>query len=230
MSTTWITVKRIALVAAALVTCMGSPAVGEQAALGEALLGPAQEPLLLFETEDCGPAGEAPCPTAADDSGAGAKPAGESATAELLPVGSRAKAFALSDPGGNPLGFDAETDGNPVLLVFWSLFCEPCKEELPYLDRVGREYAGKGLEVFTVNIDGENMARAADQYRIMNRFDFPVAMDRKTGKKYEAADAYGVTGTPSLFLIGRDGTVRWNHAGRLDPQVFQAELERLFGS
>jgi thiol-disulfide isomerase/thioredoxin len=196
------------------------------------LLGTGETPLPLLDSQDCGPEGAAPCPTVGEEEGSGGQATltQEAATAGLLPVGAPARPLALGDPQVNPVSFDASRGDNPALLIFWSLFCEPCKEELPFMDQLGREYAGKGLEVFTVNIDGENMARAAAQYWQMNRFWLPVAMDRKTGKKFEAADAYGVTGTPSLFLIGRDGTVQWNHAGRLDPEVFRAELDRLFGS
>ncbi|MEW6488635.1 MAG: TlpA disulfide reductase family protein [Thermodesulfobacteriota bacterium] len=224
-------VNRFVLMAVAtLAFAWGGPAQGGTPAQGDVLLQPGQEALPLLERQDCGPAGADPCPKPGDASGSESKPTQASATAGLLPVGSPARPFALSDPDGNPIGLDAKTNPGPVLLIFWSLFCEPCKEELPFLDEMGQQYAPKGLRVLTVNIDGENMAKAATRYWQMNRFGFPMAMDRKDGNKFEAADAYGVTGTPSLFLIGRDGTVRWNHAGRLDPEVFRAELDRLLGS
>ena len=218
-------VGRWALLAAAVLVCVvgGGPALGGTPPPGAPLLGSDQAVLPLLDRDDCAPTEDAPCPTTGN---AGATQG--SATMDLLAVGTTAKPFTLNDPKGNPLGFDTEPGEHPFLLVFWSLFCEPCKEELPFLDAMVREYQDQGLQGLTVNIDGENMAKAAARYWQMNRFVLPVAMDRKDGKTYQAADSYGVTGTPSIFLFGRDRVVRWNHAGRLDPQVFRAEIERLY--
>ncbi len=177
-----------------------------------------QGPPLLPEA-DCGPGQAEPCPPAGDP---GAPPEGG-----LLAPGTPAEPFVLSDPEGRPVLFTPGEGGGPVLIVFWSIFCPPCQEEMPLLAGLARKLEPRGLRVISVNLDGPAMARAVGTYARQQRLPFPVAMDEKADGRFVFATAYGVTGTPSLFLVGPDGTIRWNHEGRTDPGMLQAEIEEL---
>jgi len=201
----------------------GIPADGRSAAGGESPAElPAAKPLL--ESQDCGPGKQKPCPQPSE------MPAGASPKEALLSVGSPAPPFTLKDPDGKPLAFDPKPGKGATLLVFWSMFCEPCRDELPLLDEMGARYSEKGLRVLSVNVDGEKLAGAVARYREHNHLNFPMAMDEKAGKTFAVASAYGVTGTPSLFLIGADGAVRWRGAGRVDPERFELEVRKALGS
>ena len=54
-------------------------------------------------------------------------------------------------------------------------------------------------------------------------------MVAKSLAESEAADAYGVVGTPSLVLIGKDGTINWTHVGREDVPVMESEIRKAIG-
>ncbi len=46
--------------------------------------------------------------------------------------------------------------GNLVLLNFWATWCEPCKEEMPSLDRLQLNPNLDNLEIIAINIGKEN--------------------------------------------------------------------------
>lgn len=49
--------------------------------------------------------------------------------------------------------------GRTILLNLWATWCEPCKREMPALDRLQVDLGGPGFEVVAVNIDTRNLDR-----------------------------------------------------------------------
>lgn len=172
----------------------------------------------LLPSEECGQGAE-PCPSP-DVQGA----AGAASADKLLPAGSKAPPFELPDPEGSPVVFLAGKGGEPALLVFWSLFCPPCREEMPLFADLAVRYPRPALRVIAMNLDGDSLARAVAQYARLQGLPFPVAMDEKRGERFVAAGAYGVTATPSLVLIRSDGAVVWSHEGRVDPLELESAV------
>ena len=70
----------------------------------------------------------------------------------------RAPGFDVAGPHGErrTLGSFA---GRTVLLNLWATWCEPCKREMPALDRLQAELGGDRFEVVAVNIDTRNLDR-----------------------------------------------------------------------
>jgi thiol-disulfide isomerase/thioredoxin len=64
---------------------------------------------------------------------------------ELMP------AMTVRDPAGKQLNL-AALQGQPVLLNLWATWCAPCVKEMPLLDELAGDYAGK-LRVVTVSQD-----------------------------------------------------------------------------
>ncbi len=53
----------------------------------------------------------------------------------------------------------ADFRGRSVLVNLWATWCEPCKREMPALDRLQVERGGPGFAVIAVNIDTRNLDR-----------------------------------------------------------------------
>ena len=72
---------------------------------------------------------------------------------------------------------------------------------MPSINTLHEERAGQGLTVLLVNISEsrETVARAVKA----RAYAAPVLLDTEG----ETATAYGVRGTPTVFLVGRDGAV-----------------------
>ncbi|MCU1282056.1 MAG: Redoxin domain protein, partial [bacterium] len=54
--------------------------------------------------------------------------------------------------------------GKVVLVDFWASWCEPCKKELPLLDKLAPRLRARGIEIVAVNID-DDRNKAADFMR-----------------------------------------------------------------
>lgn len=93
----------------------------------------------------------------------------------------------------------AQHRGKVVLLAFWASWCVPCLVEMPAMEEVHRDYAGRGLVVVGLNV-GEDVARIKRFKRLLG-LSFPLWLDPEE-RFYRA---YGVVGLPTTFLIGRNG-------------------------
>jgi thiol-disulfide isomerase/thioredoxin len=100
--------------------------------------------------------------------------------------------------------------GRVVLVNFWATWCEPCREEMPSMQRLQERLAGQPFTVLAVNY-GESAARIqAFLERVPLRF--PVLLDRNQ----EASRAWRVRFLPVSFLVGPDGAIRHHVVGELD--------------
>jgi thiol-disulfide isomerase/thioredoxin len=99
------------------------------------------------------------------------------------------------------------TAGRVALIDFWASWCAPCKASFPAYGRLQSDYAARGLVVLGVSVD-QVPAAAAAFVRKLNPA-FPTVLDR--GQKL--VRAVQVPAMPSSYLLGRDGRVRFVHAG-----------------
>jgi len=125
---------------------------------------------------------------------------------------------------------DAQYRGNPVLLFLWAHWCGDCKAQGPVIARLKERYEPRGLRVLaptrrygdvpkiehpTAEQEDQEIERVwNDSYAGLAGTQHPVS---------EAMmQAYGVTSTPTLVLIDRDGIVRMYRPNRMT----EAELSR----
>lgn len=139
---------------------------------------------------------------------------GEGGAQPLLSVGSEPIDFTLEKLGGGQAALAADLKNKVVIMVFWSLFCGPCQEELPVVDQIAKNYANGDVVVYAVNLDGEKRGKAVKQYMDTKGFSFTVLWEKLDGIRYVTADAYGVPGTPATVLIGKKGKISYTHVGQ----------------
>jgi len=118
-----------------------------------------------------------------------------------------------------------------VLFVFWSIFCEPCRFEMPIVQKMHSRYRDAGLDVVAVNIDGEPLKSSILGFVKQEGYTFKVLIDELDSREaFKAADPFGVAGTPTLFLIDRTGKIALARAGRMKEEdlekAVQAVLKR----
>ncbi|HJU11501.1 MAG TPA: redoxin domain-containing protein, partial [Candidatus Binataceae bacterium] len=119
--------------------------------------------------------------------------------------------FGLMDLNGKRVTLHG-LQGNIVLLNFWATWCGSCRSEMPSLEHFYRQFHSySDLAVLTVSVDARGKPAVA-QFMASNQYDFPVLLDENN----TTGGAYGVSGIPSTFVIGRDGKIIWNCVGALD--------------
>jgi peroxiredoxin len=116
-----------------------------------------------------------------------------------------------------------EQRGRVVMVNFWATWCGPCRQELPHLDRLYRQYRPAGFVLLGVSIDDEP-AKAAALARSLG-LGFPVLFDADKG----VARQWDLGAMPSTVLIDRNGRVRHIHRGWRDglETVYEAQTRAL---
>lgn len=135
---------------------------------------------------------------------------GAAAETQLRPWSDRpAPALAGSDLAGKPVDLK-ELRGRVVLVNFWATWCDPCREEMPSIERLRAQMKGQPFEVVTVNY-GEAPARITE-FMKRQRITLPVWLDPD---KKSAAD-WKAGGLPMTFLVDAEGRVRYSAFGECD--------------
>ena len=100
---------------------------------------------------------------------------------------------------------DSLANKGPYLLFFWATWCGPCKQAVPELLAFERK---QGIRV--IAITDERSAQLEPFFETRgDAFPETVAIDLRR----RTFQTYGVSGTPSFVLIGKDGKIRASAAG-----------------
>ena len=115
-----------------------------------------------------------------------------------------AQPFEVATPEGGKLSL-SEYRGRVVLLNFWATWCEPCKEEMPAMERLYQKHRGQGLVVLAVSNDPEGSIQRVARFIKESGFSFPVGLD----PRLKVASLYRVRVLPSSLVIDRKGTLSY---------------------
>lgn len=114
--------------------------------------------------------------------------------------------------------------GKVVMVNFWATWCEPCRDEMPALQRAQQSLADKGLVVLTVNV-GDSEEKAAAFFQQAGLF-LPVLFDKDWSV---SRSLWKVRMLPSTFIVDRKGAIRYSILGEVDwdAPTHVAKLTRL---
>jgi peroxiredoxin len=115
-------------------------------------------------------------------------------------AGDQAPDFRLQTLDGKEMSL-SELKGKVVLLNFWGSWCEPCRNEMPTLEKAYQTYKGQGFIVVAVNIAETDVTTSAfvKQYGLT----FPILMDRDRA----VVDLYKIGPIPTSFFIDPQGKI-----------------------
>lgn len=150
---------------------------------------------------------------------------------ELFPVsvGSTAPPFeGLTLDGAKRTKTLADYKGKVLLVNVWATWCEPCRKEMPSLEKLNHEFGPQGLAIVALSVDDPGEDDHVRQFAKELGLTFEILLDpaRKTATNYQ------VTGFPETFVIARDGTIRKKVIGAADwsSEGNRALIRELLGS
>jgi thiol-disulfide isomerase/thioredoxin len=114
----------------------------------------------------------------------------------------------------------ADYSGKVLIVDLWATWCGPCKQEIPHLVEIAKEYKEKGVEV--IGLTNENPETDAEWVK---QFSEAFNINYRIGwadDEMQAGLTRGRNSIPQTFIIGRDGKIVRHFVGfspRLIPQM-----------
>ena len=112
---------------------------------------------------------------------------------------------------------NATFTGAVTLVNVWASWCIPCRDEVPYLERLSKD---KRIQLVGINYKDA----PADARRFLNRYGNPYMASGADTNGRQSID-WGVYGVPETFLIGRDGTIAYKLIGPITAENLVKVLE-----
>lgn len=135
----------------------------------------------------------------------------------VVALNAPAPAFRLPKLGGG-LASLSDFSGQVVLINFWATWCADCRREMPALEKLYRRLKGRGFSVAAVCLDQDGR-RSAAPFVSRNGLTHPVLLgDGRT------ADAYGVRGLPTSYLLDQSGIAVRRYIGAVEPDVLENDI------
>ena len=116
----------------------------------------------------------------------------------------------------------ASYKGKVILLNFWATWCEPCKEEIPDLITLQKQYTDDIVVLgFSIDDKPEELKKYAKAFGV----NYPVLVGAGHAN---IQDAYGpMWGVPVTVIIDRDGKIAKKQSGIRTLEQFEREIKQL---
>src|ERR1051325_6240710 len=114
--------------------------------------------------------------------------------------------------------------GRVVLIEFWTFGCINCRNTLPFVKGWHDRYGEKGLTVIGVHSPEFEEERKVEHLRSEVSslgIHYPVVSDND----YQTWKAYKVEAWPTMFLLDKQGRIRWMHVGEGRSEEHTSELQ-----
>jgi cytochrome c biogenesis protein CcmG/thiol:disulfide interchange protein DsbE len=128
--------------------------------------------------------------------------------------------FQMKDVDGKPVTL-AGLRGKVVLLNFWATWCGPCREEIPSLIALQKQYKDKLqiIGMLTDDDDDEALHKVIEAEGI----NYPVVLATPEMRM----EYGGIPALPTLFVINAEGRVVQKHVGLYNPALYETEVRAL---
>jgi thiol-disulfide isomerase/thioredoxin len=149
------------------------------------------------------PAGEASAPNPSDLAHApeDAVPGGALVSGGALPppkIPDRLPQFSLADRAGKVTSIGS-FGGKSLIINFWATWCAPCRSEIPLLESLHSEWAGREVSVVGIAVDyRDKVLEFADRFKIA----YPLLIGEQDA--LDAAAAFGLESPVFPFTVFTD--------------------------
>ena len=92
-------------------------------------------------------------------------------------------------------------DSKLIILNFWATWCEPCKEEMPSLNRLQANQKLKNLKIYPINIGKENLDKVKSFFTELDINNLEPYFDNPS----TLAKTFSLRGLPTTILLNSKG-------------------------
>ena len=109
-----------------------------------------------------------------------------------------------------------------VLVNLWATWCQPCREEMPDLLKLQREYGSEGFQLLLVSADFLRNQQQAEEYLKGLGVDFPTLLkDQKDMEFIDGLNKEWSGALPFSMLVKKDGSIIKTWEGKGSYEDFQ---------
>tara|TARA_B100001146_G_C16136923_1_gene414974 strand:- start:311 stop:1189 length:879 start_codon:yes stop_codon:yes gene_type:complete len=128
--------------------------------------------------------------------------------------------------------------GKVVVAYFWAHWCPDCKQQLPILDQLYEQYGEGDLaiigptQLYGYIARGQNATPAEELEYLRGAYQeqFPVPEWMSVPVSQQSFLDFGISTTPTLVIIDREGVVDLYNPGTLSYEELSAQVERLLAT
>ncbi len=130
--------------------------------------------------------------------------------------------FSLPDLAGNPMTL-SQLKGKVVIINFFTVWCQPCRHEMPDLNAIYNENREKGLIVLGIclNADPKQLQVLVKQLKL----DYPVLL----GTDKVSKDYGDIVAVPTTFILNKEGKIAEKITGPRKKEEFLTMIKPLLG-
>ena len=115
----------------------------------------------------------------------------------------------LVSGGGETLSL-SDLRGQVVFVNFWATWCAPCRDEMPSMESLYRQFRDRGFEIIAVNARENEQEVAAFMRDHDLTFPALLDLDGRVGSNY------GIHAIPTSYLVDREGNIVLRKVGSID--------------
>jgi peroxiredoxin len=137
--------------------------------------------------------------------------------------------FKVQTIDGEDVNFKSFLGKGPVLLNFWALWCEPCKQEMKAFKALVEKYKEKGVSMVAINTDKVKSLAKVRAYIKSQGYEFPVIEDADGSV---ATDRFSMESLPFSIILNANGSIAKKHTGFTagDEATIEKELEEIIAA
>lgn len=124
-----------------------------------------------------------------------------------LRIGDKFPAFRLNHLVSKKPFPEKSVVGKIALIDFWGSDCAPCRESIPELNILFKEFKGKNFEMIGINVDEDNQ----DTKNFLS--EFKPAYTLLDDQKHSLIKTLGVEQMPTTYLVDQKGIIRFINKG-----------------
>lgn len=139
--------------------------------------------------------------------------------------------FKLVDQYGNKQNL-IDYRGKKVVIIYWAVWCSPCKEEIPIIDELSKEYSDAEFLTVVSPTSTEDSKYASYQEEISayieeNNITVPVLIDEDK----KCFENFGIERYPTTIFIDENGEIKEKlgskeQTGKLSKEEIVKKLEQ----
>ena len=111
-------------------------------------------------------------------------------------------------------------EGKVIFLNFWATWCPPCREEMPAIEELYKEYGENKRDVVFLGVNSEKKNKV-EKFLKNEKYTFPTLFDING----EITNKYYINAFPTTFIINEKGEIYGRIIGAITKETMKQAIQ-----